>query len=228
MPQEINEVNRSSNSEQMLETQHNSEQKPTNQISPILQKRNRQQQPPKQEPIVLKMNVINHQQPRRPNHQNTDEIPPQSLHLSSQSVNTEEETEIGEDNGDALEVDDGVCAVIETFVKIHDLGIEETSEEGEEALEVGEERRVVERPLAGLVEVPFGERERVRDRQPVTVDLEVGTSVRRDKEELHCGRCGEEPEEEVSPVAVHLGSDFTVNVCYKNPLMGRGKAHDGR
>lgn len=65
-------------------------------------------------------------------------------------------------------------------MKIHDLGIEETSEEGEEALEVGEERRVVERPLAGLVEVPFGERERVRDREPVAVDLEVGASVRRD------------------------------------------------
>lgn len=164
MPKQINEVNRSSDSEQMLETQNNSEQKPTDQISPILQKRNRQQQPPQEKPVILKMNMINDQQPRRQNHQNADQVPPQRLRLSSQPENAEEEAEIRGHRGDPLEVDDGVRGVIETRAEIRDFGVDERGEEGEEALEVGEEGRVVEGPLAGLVEVPFGERERVCDR----------------------------------------------------------------
>lgn len=41
---------------------------------------------------------------------------------------------------------------------MHDVGVDEVGEEGEEAFEVGEERRVIEGPWAGFVEVPLGER----------------------------------------------------------------------
>lgn len=46
-------------------------------------------------------------------------------------------------------------------MKVHDLWVHEGGDEGEEALEEGEEWGVVEGPGAGLVGVPLGKREGV-------------------------------------------------------------------
>ena len=78
-------------------------------------------------------------------------------------------------------------------MEVDHLWVDEISEEGEEALEVGKEGRVVKSPEAGLVEVPLREREGVGYGEPVAVDLEVCASVGWDQEEFDAGGCGEEP-----------------------------------
>jgi hypothetical protein len=69
-------------------------------------------------------------------------------------------------------------------LEVNDLGVDEVGEDGEEALEVGEERRVIEGPGTGLVGVPLGEREGVCESEPVAVDFEVSAVVGGDEEEL--------------------------------------------
>lgn len=71
--------------------------------------------------------------------------------------------------------------------------VDERRGEGEEAGEVGEEGRVVERPLGGGVGVPLPRGERVREGEPVAVDVEVGGAVGGDEEELDAGRNGKGP-----------------------------------
>ncbi|XP_059442061.1 putative cysteine-rich receptor-like protein kinase 9 [Corylus avellana] len=65
-----------------------------------------------------------------------------------------------------------VGAIVEALFEMNDLGVDEVGENGENVLEVGEEGRVVEGPGAGLVAVPFGEREGVGESEPMAVDLE--------------------------------------------------------
>lgn len=94
-----------------------------------------------------------------------------------------------------MEDDEGIGGVIEAIVEVDDCGVEEGGKEGEKALEVGEEGRVVESPWTGLVGVPEGEREGVSEGEPVAVDLEVGAAVGGDEEELDGGGDEEEPGE---------------------------------
>ena len=83
-----------------------------------------------------------------------------------------------------MKENDTVGGIVETLLEVNDLGVNEVSENGEEAFEVGEERRIVEGPRAGFVEVPLGERERVSESKPVAVDFEVSAVVGGDEEEL--------------------------------------------
>lgn len=99
------------------------------------------------------------------------------------------EDELRDEDGGALERDGGPGVVAEV-VELHDFGIHNEREDGEDAFKVGEEGRVVERPLggglfgvwcvlvsalflgAGLsgrwahVKVPLGQRERIGDGEP--------------------------------------------------------------
>lgn len=59
----------------------------------------------------------------------------------------EDEDQLGEDDGRALKRDGGACRIAEV-VEAHDLGIDDVGERREDALPVGKEGRVVERPLA--------------------------------------------------------------------------------
>ena len=83
-----------------------------------------------------------------------------------------------------MKENDTVGGIVETLLEVNDLGVNEVSENGEEAFEVGEERRIVKGPRAGFVEVPLGERERVSESKPVAVDFEVSAVVGGDEEEL--------------------------------------------
>lgn len=83
-----------------------------------------------------------------------------------------------------MEENDRVGGIVETLLEVNDLGVNEVSENGEEAFEVGEERRIVKGPRAGFVEVPLGERERVSESKPVAMDFEVSAVVGGDEEEL--------------------------------------------
>ena len=83
-----------------------------------------------------------------------------------------------------MEENDRVGGIVETLLEVNDLGVNEVSENGEEAFEVGEERRIVEGPRAGFVEVPLRERERVSESKPVAMDFEVSAVVGGDEEEL--------------------------------------------
>lgn len=83
-----------------------------------------------------------------------------------------------------MEENDSVGGIVETLLKVNDLGVNEVSENGEEAFEVCEERRIVKGPGAGFVEVPLGERERVSESKPVAVDFEVSAAVGGDEEKL--------------------------------------------
>lgn len=60
-------------------------------------------------------------------------------------------------------------------------------EEREEFLEVSEERRVIESPLAGGVGVPPREGKGMSEGEPVAVDFEIGAAVGGDQEEFHGG-----------------------------------------
>lgn len=66
-------------------------------------------------------------------------------------------------------------------------GVQSCGEDREEFLEVGEERRVIEGPLAGSVGVPAGEGERMGEGEPVAVDLEIGAVVGGDEKDFHGG-----------------------------------------
>ena len=83
-----------------------------------------------------------------------------------------------------MKENDTVGGIVETLLEVNDLGVNEVSENGEEAFEVGEERRIVKGPRAGFVEVPLGERERVSESKPVAMDFEVSAVVGGDEEEL--------------------------------------------
>lgn len=83
-----------------------------------------------------------------------------------------------------MKENDTVGGIVETLLEVNDLGVNEVSENGEEAFEVGEERRIVEGPRAGFVEVPLRERERVSESKPVAMDFEVSAVVGGDEEEL--------------------------------------------
>lgn len=74
-----------------------------------------------------------------------------------------------------------------------DLGIDEVGENGENALEVGEEGRVIKGPGASLIGVPLGEGEGVGQSEPMTVDLKVCAMIGWDQEELYTGNHAEEP-----------------------------------
>lgn len=76
---------------------------------------------------------------------------------------------------------------------MNDLGVNKIGENGESALEVGEEGRVVEGPGAGLVGVPLREREGVGESEPVAVNLEICAMVGGDEEKLYAGGYPEEP-----------------------------------
>lgn len=71
--------------------------------------------------------------------------------------------------------------------EIYDCGVDEIGEDGEEALEVSEERWVIKGPGTGLVSVPLRERERVGESKPVAVDFEISGMVGWDQEELDAG-----------------------------------------
>lgn len=58
-------------------------------------------------------------------------------------------------------------------MKMDDLWVNEMSKDREEALEVCEEGRVIERPLTGFIKVPLTERKRVGNGQPVAMDFQV-------------------------------------------------------
>lgn len=83
-----------------------------------------------------------------------------------------------------MKENDRVGGIVETLLEVNDLGVNEVSENGEEAFEVGEERRIVKGPRAGFVEVPLRERERVSESKPVAMDFEVSAVVGGDEEEL--------------------------------------------
>ena len=70
---------------------------------------------------------------------------------------------------------------------MYDRGVDEIGENGEEALEVSEERWVIEGPGTGLFGVPLREGERVGDSKPVAVDFEISGMVGWDQEELDAG-----------------------------------------
>lgn len=55
------------------------------------------------------------------------------------------------------------------------------SKTGKQTLKICKERRVIEGPWTGLVEVPLIERERMSESQPVTMDLEICAAVRWDQ-----------------------------------------------
>lgn len=74
-------------------------------------------------------------------------------------INSVEQNDVGQDHGESLEDNDGRRVVIEALVEVYDGGVHYRSELGEKALEVGEERGVIEGPWAGLVGVPVGEGE---------------------------------------------------------------------
>lgn len=71
---------------------------------------------------------------------------------------------------------------------MYDFRVDEIGENGEEALEVSEERWVIKGPGTGLVGVPLRERERVGESKPVAVDFEISGMVGWDQEELDAGR----------------------------------------
>lgn len=78
-------------------------------------------------------------------------------------------------------------------VEIGDGWIEEGGGKGEEVLEEGEERGVVEGPRAGEIGVPLTEWERRGEGKPMAVDLEVSAVVAGNEEELQASHHGEEP-----------------------------------
>lgn len=178
----------------MLEAQQDREQTPTRQVLSFAQVRNRQEQNPQQEPIILKMHVVHDQQHRRPDHQDPDQSPLTRLAFPRQAVQRVEEARIGGDHGDPLEMDHGVGAVVEAAMEVDDDRVDGAGRVGQEELEEGEEGRVIEGPGAGLVGVPAGEREGVGEGEPVAVDLEVGAAVGGDQEELDAGGDGYVPQ----------------------------------
>ena len=63
----------------------------------------------------------------------------------------------------------------------------------ERKLEPRKQRRVVERPLRGGLEVPLAQRARVRDRKPIPVHIKIGGRVARHEQDLDA-RDGEQRE----------------------------------
>lgn len=141
------------------------------------------------------MNVVDNEKGRRPHDQHEKHRPPRPIELAGESVGPIEETQIGDDDGEALEVDDGVGGVVEAAAEVDDGGVEEAGGGGEEELEVGEEGGIVECPWAGGVEVPEGEGEGGGEGEPVAVDFEVGAAIGGDEEELYAGGDAGEPEQ---------------------------------
>lgn len=65
-------------------------------------------------------------------------------------------------------------AIVVQVVHPQHGAVNEARDVGEYPLEVGEERRVVERPFRDVADVPLAERQAVGDSEPIPVDLKVG------------------------------------------------------
>lgn len=107
--------------------------------------------------------MIHNKQPRRPNNQCPDQKSLKIAKISafSQSISRVDQNEVGEYDREALEEDRAWGGVVEAPVEVGHGGVHSGGEEREEFLEVSEERRVIEGPLAGGVGVPSGEGEGV-------------------------------------------------------------------
>lgn len=81
--------------------------------------------------------------------------------------------ELGNDHGESLE-QHGLLARVAQVLNLEHLRIEVLRDLTEKPLEAGKERRVVERPFRRLFVVPLLYGERVRDGEPVSVNLKIG------------------------------------------------------
>lgn len=84
--------------------------------------------------------------------------------------------------------------------KIYDSGIDKSSKVGEKEFEEGKERRVIEGPFAGLVEVPLMGRKRIGEGKPMAVHFEICAVVGREQKELEACSHGCHPDKQGWPL----------------------------
>lgn len=193
MPQEVHEVHRCAHQEEVFGTNQDGESYPPGQIPPFMEKRKGEEEDPKEEAVVLEVDVVDDEESGGPEEEGESDAAAEGREAAGEAADAEEEGEVGGGDGEALEEECGGGGVVLAGNEVDDGGIEERGGEGEEELEVGEERGVVEGPRAGGVRVPADEGEGGGESEPVAVDLEVGAVVRRHQEEFDACRHAPEP-----------------------------------
>lgn len=134
--------------------------------------------------------MIHYEQGRRP--QDQSEREQRSARGRQKAVGGDEQGEIREGGGEA-EVENGAWGVGVTGGERGDGRVEKGGGEREEVGEVSEERRVVEGPNGGGVEVPLADWERGGQGQPMAVYLEIRAPVGRNQQEFDACGDGEDP-----------------------------------
>lgn len=128
------------------------------------------------ETIVLEVNVINDEQPRRKNDGQCNDLSCTSRLQGGRvdkGLKRPDQNKFRDDNGGALKVNCLPALVVEVVDLDHE-GIDEAGDVGHHPFEIGEEGGVIQGPFRGALRVPFLQRKTVCDGEPVAVNLKVG------------------------------------------------------
>lgn len=101
-----------------------------------------------EEPIVLEMHIVDHQQPWVQHQRPVEDLLQRSVaHDLEQSLQRPEQDQLCHDDGGSLEVDCSPSVVVQ-IIDLDNLGIDLGRKEGEEFFKPGEKGRVVQCPFA--------------------------------------------------------------------------------
>jgi hypothetical protein len=165
---------------------------------------NAQQEKAEQDAVVLEVDVVDHEKADVGEQEQVanefvatgggqlvdasgkGEILERSMEFSCKNsrLHTQREDNVGNDDGQTLKQNCLVRFVVQIFHVQH-FGIKVHGHLGQAPLEEGEKRWIVQCPLAGLVVVPFCQRFRVCDGQPIAVDFEVGGTTGQEERGLY-------------------------------------------
>lgn len=134
--------------------------------------------------------MIHYEQRRRPEDQS--ECEQRTARGRNKAVDREEQGKIRQGGGEA-EVENSAWGVDPIGGEQGDGRVEKGGWKGEEVGEMGEERRVIEGPNGGGIEVPLSDGEGGGQGQPVAMHLEIRAPIGGDEQELDACGDGEDP-----------------------------------
>lgn len=173
----------------MLEAEQHGEPEAARHVAPELGAHERQHQDAEEEPVVLEVNVVDDEQPRRQHQRRRDHevaplLPPRGRRVD-EPLQRHKQHHLARYHRRALEHHRRHPVLPHR----HQLHAPVRRHPGrhkprQHPLEVRKERRVVQRPLARVLRVPLPQRQQRRDRQPVAVHVKVRRVVRREQQHL--------------------------------------------
>ena len=187
--QEVDEVRRGDVEEDVLEAEQHCEPETAREVFAELGADEREHQNAKEEAVVLEVDVVDDEEPRRQDDRGGDDkvasFLPACRRRVDEPLQRHEQEHLARNHRCALEDDCGQPVPADRHELDTPVGSNPCRDKSRQhPLEVRKEGRVVQRPLARVLRVPLPHREQRRDREPVAVHIEVRRVVCREEQDL--------------------------------------------